>query len=208
MSTVHPGRPSDGGKRIVVLISGAGSNLSALLSRDDLGGRIVSVVADRAGAGGLQSAADAGVATATVDSRDFTERGVWEAALANEVAAAEPDLVVLAGFMKILSPQFVRRWPLLNVHPSLLPAFPGAHAVQVALDYGVKVTGCTVHFVDEQVDHGPIVLQEAVSVRAGDDAGRLHGRIKTVEHRLLSEAVTLFCHDRLEVDGRQVRRLT
>jgi phosphoribosylglycinamide formyltransferase-1 len=205
--TKASGPPAEA-KRLVVLISGAGSNLSALLSRDDLGGRVVLVAADRADAGGLRPAVEAGVDTAAVERGDFAERGAWESVLAERVSAAEPHLVVLAGFMKILSPAFVDRWPLLNVHPSLLPAFPGAHAVEAALDYGVKVTGCTVHFVDEKVDHGPIVAQEPVPVHPGDDPERLHARIRAVEHRLLGDAVALFCHDRLHVDGRQVRRLT
>ena len=193
--------------RIAVLLSGAGSNLSALLAREDLDGEIVLVVSDNSEAGGLDRAAGAGIATATVISSHYADRMAWEEALVNSVAAQRPDLVVLAGFMKILSPAFVNRWPVLNVHPSLLPAFPGMHAVQSALDYGVKVTGCTVHFVDEQVDHGPIVAQEALPVLADDDAGSLHERIKAIEHRLLGDAVALFCHGHLQVHGRQVRRV-
>ena len=193
--------------RIVVLVSGAGSNLAALLERDDLGGRVVLVASDNPDAGALRLAADAGIPTGAARLSDHPDRAAWERVVADLVAAAEPDLVVLAGFMKILSPAFVERWPVVNVHPSLLPAFPGAHAVQAALDYGVKLTGCTVHFVDEQVDHGPIILQEAVAVRPDDDRQRLHARIKAVEHRLLGDAVAAFCAGRLEIDGRHVRRL-
>jgi phosphoribosylglycinamide formyltransferase-1 len=121
--------------------------------------------------------------------------------------AVAPDLVVLAGFMRILGADLVRRWALMNVHPSLLPAFPGAHAVADALAYGVKVSGCTVHLVDELVDHGPIIAQEAVEVQASDSVESLHERIQTVEHRLLPACVRLFCADRLVVEGRTVRIL-
>ena len=193
--------------RIVVLLSGAGSNFAALLAREDLGGDIVLVVTDRPQAGGVVLAQQAGIETATVVLDDFPDRTSWDASLAERVAEAEPDLVVLAGFMRILSAAFVDRWPVLNVHPSLLPAFPGARAVADAVDYGVKVTGCTVHFVDEEVDHGPIVAQEAVPVLPDDDASSLHARIKTVEHRLLGDAVALFCHGRLRIEGRHVRRV-
>lgn len=193
------------GKRVVVLASGAGSNLQALLDDAELGALVVKVVADRPGAGALERAASAGVASALVQPKDYPDRPAWEAALRAEVAAAEPDLVVLAGFMRILSPAFVQRWPTMNVHPSLLPAFPGVHAVEEALAWGVKVTGATVHFVDEQVDHGPIIAQEAVEVRPDDTAESLHARIQAVEHRLLPSSVALFCRDRLEVVGRYVR---
>ena len=193
-------------RRLVVLISGSGSNLQALLDREDgLGGQIHLVVSDRPGVAGLERAERAGVETAVVSPKDFTDRAEWHRALEQRVAEAEPDLVVLAGFMRILPAAFVSRWPVLNVHPSLLPAFPGAHAVEEALAWGVKVTGCTVHFVDEQVDHGPIVAQEAVPILPGDTPESLHERIKTVEHRLLPDCVTLFCRDRVATDGRHVR---
>ena len=193
-------------RRLVVLISGSGSNLQALLDRGEgLGGRIELVVSDRPGAGGLERAERAGVPTAVVSPKDHTDRDEWHQALHATVAAAEPDLVVLAGFMRILPASFVSAWPVLNVHPSLLPAFPGAHAVEEALDWGVRLTGCTVHFVDEQVDHGPIVAQEAVPVLPGDTPQSLHERIQAVEHRLLPDCVTLFCRDRVVVDGRHVR---
>ncbi|MGH3664713.1 MAG: phosphoribosylglycinamide formyltransferase [Egibacteraceae bacterium] len=198
-------RPAD--RRVVVLVSGAGSNLQALLDRDDLGGRVVRVVADVPGAGGLDRARAAGVAAVVVDRNGHPDRNAWEEALSEVVAAAEPDLVVLAGFMRILSGRFVRRWPIVNVHPSLLPAFPGAHAVADALAHGVKVTGVTVHFVAEEVDAGPIIAQEAVGVAADDTPDSLHERIKAVEHRLLPDAVRSFCRGRLQVDGRHVRSL-
>jgi len=192
--------------RLVVLISGSGSNLQALLDRGpDLGGQIALVVSDRHDAYGLERAAAAGVPAAVVSPKDHADRPAWEAALGDAVAAAAPDLVVLAGFMRILPAAFVSRWPVLNVHPSLLPAFPGARAVEEALAWGVKLTGCTVHFVDEKVDNGPIVAQECIPVLPGDTPESLHERIKAVEHRLLPECVTLFCRGRIAVDGRHVR---
>jgi phosphoribosylglycinamide formyltransferase-1 len=133
------------------------------------------------------------------------DRGVWEADLRAEVAGCRPDLVVLGGFMRVLSADFVHRWPIVNVHPSLLPAFPGAHAIRDALEWGVKVVGATVHFVDEQVDHGPIIAQQAVAVRAGDTVASLHARVQQVEHQLLPDAVRAFCAGRLSIEGRHVR---
>jgi phosphoribosylglycinamide formyltransferase-1 len=133
------------------------------------------------------------------------DRGAWEAALTDRVAALQPDLVVLAGFMRVLSGAFVQRWPVVNIHPSLLPAFPGAHAVGEALAWGVKVTGVTVHFVDELVDHGPIIAQEAVPVHDGDTPETLHARLQKVEHQLLPDVVRDWCSGRLIRDGRHVR---
>jgi phosphoribosylglycinamide formyltransferase 1 len=193
-------------KRIVVLASGAGSNLRALLGAE-LGGDVVLVLSDRPGAGALRLAAEAEIPTAVVAPADLPDRPAWDEALADAVAAADPDLVVLAGFMRVLAAGFVRRFPTLNVHPSLLPAFPGAHAVADALAWGVKVTGCTVHFVDELVDHGPVVAQQAVPIEPGDTPDALHERIKAVEHRLLPACVALACADRLVVDGRLVKVL-
>lgn len=195
------------GKRVVILASGAGSNAQALLDGDDLGADVVAVVADVADAGVLDRAKRARVEAVCVDRTAYADRPTWEAALIAAVADREPDLVVLAGFMRILSGDFVRRWPILNVHPSLLPAFPGAHAVDDALSHGVKVTGVTVHFVVEEVDAGPIVAQEAVAIDGEDTPETLHARIKAVEHRLLPSSVALFCADRLQVDGRHVRIL-
>lgn len=194
------------GKRIVVLASGAGSNAQAVLDRSDFS--VAAVVCDVAGAGVLQRAEAAGVEAVCVDRGAYPDRATWEAALTAAVAERRADLVVLAGFMRILSGAFVSRWPILNVHPSLLPAFPGAHAVTDALEYGVKVTGVTVHFVVEEVDAGPIVVQEAIAVQPDDTPDTLHERIKAVEHRLLPDAIALFCADRLSVTGRQVRITT
>ena len=193
------------GKRVVVLASGSGSNAQALLDRADLGGDVVAVVTDVPGAGVIARAEAAGVEAVCVDRAAYPDRPTWEAALTEAVADREPDLVVLAGFMRILSGAFVSRWPILNVHPSLLPAFPGASAAEDALRHGVKVTGVTVHFVVEEVDAGPIVAQQPVAVEPDDTPESLHERIKAVEHQLLPSAVALFCTDRLTVDGRHVR---
>lgn len=194
------------GKRIVVLCSGEGSNLGALLDAD-LGGRIVAVLVDREGAGAARRAREAGIPALVVRPGDHADRADWDAAVVDAVATAAPDLVVLAGFMRVLGVVFVRRFPTLNVHPSLLPAFPGAHAVAEALAHGVKLTGCTVHYVVEEVDAGPIAAQEAVPVHPGDTPDSLHGRIREVEHRLLPHVVALHCRDRLRVRGRIVQEL-
>jgi phosphoribosylglycinamide formyltransferase-1 len=178
--------------RIVVLVSGAGSNMLSLVracKRGELAARVVAVVGDRACAG-VERAREEGVATAVVRPRDYAGRDQWSAALRDEVASHAPDLVVSAGFMRILAPVFVEAFygRFINLHPSLLPAFPGAHAVRDALVAGVKVTGTTVHLVDREVDRGPILFQEAVRVEDGDTVESLHERIKVVERVLLIEA--------------------
>lgn len=196
--------------RLAVLISGGGSNLRALLEAivadPAFGGEVVVVGSDRGAAGGLQHAREAGVPTVVEELEGGGDRAAWEDRLATRLAEHAPEVVVLAGFMRILSGRFLARWPdrVLNTHPSLLPAFRGAHAVREALEYGVTVTGCTVHLVDEQVDHGPILAQEAVPVLPDDTEDTLHERIKAVEHRLLPACVRLVCHDRLRMDGRRV----
>jgi phosphoribosylglycinamide formyltransferase-1 len=197
-------------KRVVVLVSGHGSNLQALLdatAEPDSGMTVVLVAADRPDAFGLERARRAGVDTAVVRPADHPDRPAFDLALRDRVAAARPDVVCLAGFMRILGPGFVRAFPdrIVNTHPSLLPAFRGAHAVRDALAYGVKVTGCTVHLVDEEVDHGPVLFQSAVPVEAGDDEDRLHERIKAEEHRLLPAAVRLVAEGRVRVEGRRAR---
>ena len=194
--------------RIVVLVSGSGTNLQALLDDEELGPQVVLVVSDRPEAGALLRAEAAGVPTVTHALADFPDRPTWEAALTEDVAASAPDLVVLAGFMRILSAAFVERFRTVNTHPSLLPAFPGAHAVRDALEWGVKITGCTVHLIDEQVDHGPILAQQAIAVEEGDDEATLHARIKGVEHLLLPEAVRALAAGRVAVAGRRVRITT
>jgi phosphoribosylglycinamide formyltransferase 1 len=199
-------------KRAAVLLSGQGSNLQALLDAaadPGFGVEVVLVASDRPDAGGLDRARRAGVPTAVVRLADHPDRPAFDRALQAAVAAARPDAVCLAGFMRILGPGFVRAFPdrIVNTHPSLLPAFPGAHAVRDALAYGVRVTGCTVHLVDEQVDHGPVLFQAAVPVEPDDDEASLHERIKREEHRLLPAAVRLVAHDRVLLDGRHARIL-
>jgi len=199
-------------KRVAVLLSGQGSNLQALLDAaadPGFGVEVVLVASDRPDAGGLDRARRAGVPTAVVRLADHPDRAAFDRAVQAAVAAARPDAVCLAGFMRILGPGFVRAFPdrIVNTHPSLLPAFPGAHAVRDALAYGVRVTGCTVHLVDEQVDHGPVLFQAAVTVEPDDDEASLHERIKREEHRLLPAAVRLVAHGRVQVDGRHARIL-
>ena len=194
---------------IAVLISGNGSNLQALLDSPSHGiDYVISlVVSDRPGAGGLKRARQAGVATRVVSWGDFGSRAEFTEALCETAEAAGAGSLVLAGFMRILAPIAMERFPnaIINVHPALLPAFPGAHAVEAAIGYGVTLTGVTVHFVDEQVDHGPIILQEAVAVRPDDDAESLHTRIQSVEHRVFPEVVSAFSRGELTVQGRYVR---
>lgn len=163
--------------------------------------------ADRGGIEGLARAERAGVPTFVVRLADHPSRDSWDAALAETVTAYEPDLVILAGFMKILGKRFLDRHAghVLNTHPALLPAFPGAHAVRDALAYGVHVTGCTVHFVDAGVDTGPIVTQRAVPVLPGDDEEALHGRIKAVERPLLTATVSRLVREGWSIECRKVR---
>jgi phosphoribosylglycinamide formyltransferase-1 len=196
--------------RLAVLVSGSGSNLQALLEAiaADPGfrGEIVVVGSDRAAAHGLERARAAGIATVAVAVTDFDDRGAWERALVAELQQHRPEAIVLAGFMRLVTDGFLAQWPdaVINTHPSLLPAFRGAHAVREALAYGVKVTGSTVHFVDAEVDHGPVIAQRAVDIHDGDDEDTLHARIKAVEHQLLPHCVKLLCQGRLRIDGRHV----
>lgn len=196
--------------RIAVLISGSGSNLRALLAAIDgdpsFGGQVVVVGSDRPNAAGLSYATDRGIPTVVQRLPDHPDRPAWERALRQDLEAHAPDLIVLAGFMKILTADLLDRWPgrVVNTHPSLLPAFRGAHAVREAIEHGVKVTGSTVHLVDELVDHGPIVAQRAVEVRSDDTEESLHERIKSVEHQLFPECVRLLCQSRIRVEGRTV----
>ncbi|MEV0380120.1 phosphoribosylglycinamide formyltransferase [Nonomuraea sp. NPDC050643] len=194
--------------RLVVLVSGSGTNLQALLDASadpSYGARVVAVGADREGIEGLARASRADVPTFVEKVRDYATRADWDAAIAAKIAAYEPDLVVSAGFMKILGAPTLEAFPLLNTHPALLPSFPGAHGVRDALAHGVKVTGCTVMLADAGVDTGPIVAQEAVPVLPDDDEAGLHERIKTVERRLLVEIVGRMAREGWTVSGRTVR---
>ncbi|MCW5621038.1 MAG: phosphoribosylglycinamide formyltransferase [Burkholderiales bacterium] len=192
-------------KRIVILISGRGSNMQALIEAD-LPCRIAAVIANDAGAGGLAIAAAAGITTLVVDHRRHAAREDFDHALAEAIDAFTPDLVVLAGFMRILTPWFVQRYAqrLINVHPSLLPAFPGVHTHRRALAEGVRVHGCTVHFVTTELDHGPIIVQAAVPVMSDDSEESLAARVLRQEHRILPLAVRWFIEGRLEVRGQHV----
>ncbi|MDT0347261.1 phosphoribosylglycinamide formyltransferase [Streptomyces litchfieldiae] len=197
--------------RVVVLVSGSGTNLQALLDAiarqgPAYGAEVVAVGGDRADIEGLRRAERAGLPTFVCRVRDFATRQEWDQALAEAVAAHRPDLVVSAGFMKIVGPAFLARFGgrFLNTHPALLPSFPGAHGVRDALDYGAKVTGCTVHFVDAGVDSGPVIAQEAVPIREEDDESTLHERIKQVERRLLVDVVGRLARDGYSIKGRKV----
>jgi phosphoribosylglycinamide formyltransferase 1 len=195
------------GARLVVLASGGGSNLAALLAAHEdpaYGARVVGVVSDKPAAGALDLARQAGVPSVVVSPSDFVDRGAWNDGLREAVEVFRPDWVVLAGFMRILAPSFLGRFSgrVVNTHPALLPSFPGAHGVRDALAYGVRVTGCTVHVVDDGVDTGPIVAQTAVPVLDDDDEGTLHERIKVAERALLVETVGRIARDGLRVEGR------
>jgi phosphoribosylglycinamide formyltransferase 1 len=192
--------------RLVVLVSGSGTLLQALLDAPDLPARVVAVGADRTGVEGLARAERAGVPTFTVRVRDFADRAGWDAALAEAVAAHRPDLVVSAGFLKILGPGFLAAVgaPVVNTHPALLPSFPGLHGPADALAHGVKITGATVHLVDEGTDTGPVLAQAAVPVETGDTVDALHERIKIEERRLLVETVAALAHRGATVTGREV----
>lgn len=190
--------------RLVVLVSGGGTNLQALIDAPGDSFDIVGVVADRDDAGGLDRAAAAGIPTRVVVPQ--ADRAAWDRALASSLADFAPDWIVCAGFMRILGPAVLDAfpWRIVNTHPALLPAFPGAHGVRDALAYGARVTGCTVHLVDAGVDTGPILAQGAVDVREGDDEAALHERIKVVERELLVDIVTRLCAVGCTVDGRKV----
>ncbi len=191
--------------RIAVLASGVGSNLQALIDDQFCGQRIALVVSDQPNARALERARDARIETAVVEFGSFPDREAFSAAIVEILVAHEITHVALAGFMRILSPAFVEAFQgrILNVHPSLLPAFPGANAVQAALDHGVKVTGVTVHLVTAELDGGPIVLQEAIPILRYDNADALEVRINELEHRLFRVALRVLIQGRIQVHGRR-----
>jgi phosphoribosylglycinamide formyltransferase-1 len=196
--------------RLVVLVSGAGTNLQALLdaSADPAyGARVVAVGADREGIEGLARADRAGVPTFVRRVPQYSSRDLWDRSMTDTVAGFEPDLVVLAGFMKLVGEEFLARFPgmVVNTHPALSPSFPGMHGPAEALEYGVKVTGCTLFVVDGGVDTGPIVAQEVVPVEDDDTAESLHDRIKVAERRMLVDAVGRIAREGMTVEGRRVR---
>ena len=194
-------------RRVVVLASGSGTNLQVLLDAASSNWHVIGVITDRPGVKALDRAAAASVPATVLAWDDFDDRGDFTAAVSNAIEQLEADFVVLAGFMRILGPEAVRRFPnrIINIHPSLLPAFAGAHAIRDALAHGVKLSGVTIHFVDEQLDHGPIIVQEAVPVLPGDDEATLHARIQQVEHRLLPAVVEVLAQGKLAVEGRIVK---
>lgn len=208
----RPGAPA----RIVVLVSGSGTNLQALIDAENadkartadpaFGATIVAVGADRTGIQGLVRAEQAGIPTFALRVKDFAGREEWDRALRDKVAEYEPDLVVSAGFMKLLGPDFLAAFDgrVINTHPALSPSFPGMHGPADALAYGVKITGCTVFFVAGGVDDGPVVAQAAVPVEADDDVESLHERIKTAERALLVDVVGRLARHGWTIDNRKV----
>jgi phosphoribosylglycinamide formyltransferase 1 len=192
---------------IAVLASGSGTNLQALIDAPDLRGDIGLVLSDRADATALDRAHGAGIPTKVLPWGDYGSRSEFSTAIREEIEKEEIELIVLAGFMRVLGNELVGtfRNQILNIHPSLLPAFPGAHAVDQALEHGVKMTGVTVHFVDEEVDHGPIIAQRSVPVLSDDDRYSLHARIQAEEHDLYPKVVAALARGEITVEGRKVR---
>jgi phosphoribosylglycinamide formyltransferase-1 len=199
-------------KRVVVFISGGGSNMVALAdacAAPDFPAEIVAVISDKPTAGGLAKAAERGIATHVFERRAYASKAEHEAAILAALAALSPDIICLAGYMRLLTADFIRPYEgrILNIHPSLLPLFPGLHTHQRALDAGMMVAGCTVHFVTEGMDEGPIVAQSVVPVLPGDTSDSLAARVLTVEHRSYAQALRLFADGtlRMDADGRVVR---
>lgn len=194
---------------IAVLISGSGTNLQAIIDaieRQELAATIRVVISNRADAYGLTRAQKHGLATVVINHKEFISREAFEGELVKVLRAHSVELVVLAGFMRVLTSVFIRSFPqrIINIHPALLPAFPGTHGQRQALQYGVKIAGATVHFVDEQTDHGPIIAQAAVPVYPDDTEESLSTRILTQEHKILPHAIQLFAEGRLEIRDRVV----
>ncbi|MHB0977602.1 MAG: phosphoribosylglycinamide formyltransferase [Candidatus Aquicultorales bacterium] len=198
--------------RLGVLISGSGSNLQSILDKSASGeipAEVAVVVSDQAGAYGLERAARAGVPGIFVDRKDFDSAASFNLKIAEILGAHGVELVVMAGYMRLLGKQVLDAFPnrVFNLHPALLPSFPGADGIGDALAYGVKITGVTVHFANEVFDEGPIILQGTVSVEDGDDEKSLAGKIHEVEHEILPKAIKLFAEGRLRIEGRCVRIL-
>jgi phosphoribosylglycinamide formyltransferase-1 len=199
--------------KIGVLVSGSGTNLQAILDAEktnQLGGaRVVTVISNVPDVLALERAARAGVPTRVLPHKQFPSREAFDDAIVAALGEAGVELVVLAGFMRIITPRMLQAFPqrIINIHPALLPAFPGVHAHQQALAYGVKVSGCTVHFVDEGTDTGPIIFQTAVPVLDHDDEAALSARVRAEEHRLYPAAIRAIAEGRVEIHGRRVRVL-
>lgn len=195
--------------RLGVLISGSGTNLQAIIDRaasGDLQAEVVCVISNKAEAFGLERARKHGIAAIHLDHKSFSGRSEYDVALVNTLQRLNVDLVILAGFMRIVTPVLLDAFPnrVMNIHPALLPSFPGLDAQKQALEYGVKLSGCTVHFVDAGTDTGPIILQSAVPVLEDDTVESLSERIHHEEHKLYPAAIQLFAEGRLKVEGRRV----
>lgn len=193
-------------KRLVILISGRGSNMQAVIEAK-LNATVAAVISNDPAAKGLKVARDAGVDTKVVDHRDHADRASFDRVLADTIAAYDPDLIVLAGFMRILTKEFIERFTgrIMNIHPSLLPAFPGLDTHRRAIEEGVKLHGCTVHFVTPELDHGPIIVQSAVPVMPDDDEKSLAARVLEQEHAVYPQAIRWFLDDRLAIEGNHVK---
>jgi phosphoribosylglycinamide formyltransferase-1 len=196
--------------RLGVLASGSGSNLQAIIDRcadGSIDAEIVLVLSNVPGAGALSRAEQAGIATALIDHRTFADRATFDQAVVHALQSAGVDLVVLAGFMRLISDPFIAAFPerIINIHPALLPAFPGLHVQKKALEAGARFSGCSVHFVDGGVDTGPIIIQAVVPILDGDDEASLSARILVQEHRIYPRAIQLIAEGRLRIEGRRVR---
>lgn len=197
-------------KRVVVFISGGGSNMLALVAAAkaaDFPAKIVGVISDKADAGGLAKAADEGIPAFAFVRKDYASKEAHEAAIFEALDTLSPDILCLAGYMRLLSATFIQRYEgrMINIHPSLLPLFPGLHTHQRAIDAGMRIAGCTVHFVTEGMDEGPVIGQAAVPVLSGDTADTLAGRVLTVEHQLYPQALRLFAEGKVRMeDGKAV----
>jgi phosphoribosylglycinamide formyltransferase-1 len=197
-------------KRIAVLISGRGSNMVSIVenlrSAKEPAGEVVFVFSNIADAPGLEKAGSLGIETLSFSHKNFSSRKEFDEAVATEIENREIDLICLAGYMRLLSKGFIRRFRnrIINIHPSLLPSFTGLDAQGQAFDWGVRYTGCTVHFVDEELDHGPIIIQRVVEILQDDTKESLTHRILEMEHQIYPEAVDLYCRDKLKVEGRKV----
>lgn len=194
--------------KIVVLISGRGSNLRAVVEANIAGAKIAAVISNEANAQGLVWAAKQGLLTQVIEHKSFVDRRAFDTALINLIDTYQPDLVLLAGFMRILSSDFCLHYAgrLINIHPSLLPAFPGLHTHQRALDSGCRVAGCTIHFVTPELDCGPVIAQGVVPVLDGDTVDKLAARVLRVEHQLLPQAIADFVDGKLSIEGNRVIR--
>ena len=195
--------------KIGVLISGRGSHLRNLIAQcnnESIAAKVAVVISNKATAPGLKYAEEAGIESIVLSHRSFPDRETYDQQIAQLLIDRNVDLVCLAGFLRLLSAEFVRRFPMriMNVHPSLLPAFPGLHAQDQAMEYGAKVTGCTVHFIDEGLDSGPVILQNTLEILPGDTSDTLSDRLLPLEHQTYAEAVKLFFENRLRVEGRRV----